>query len=116
MRQNETAKQYTEAERLLRQRFNSHNVAIKPLMRTAKNPPTAIIDMMIEPEELDLVQQAFKGFPKMNDFPGVKKELRYIIMGPEALRVARTVLDDLIYGKWRGFVDDWERLYADHHA
>lgn len=60
---------------------------------------------VIEPDDIEILEQGFRG---RVGYSYAKHKPNFSIEGIDALRVARLVLDDLIWGPWRAIVDNWE--------
>lgn len=103
MRANATAK-WTEVELFIRSRYKQGKVSIKPIKQFKR--ATVSVHISLD-DDIQLILDTYKtAIIGLGQYS--RSGMDILIRDKEALGLARGALDDLIYGGWRGFVDEWE--------
>lgn len=108
MPRKETAREYNEAENLIRHLLVTGYVAFFP----PTTPKDALIVVTGEHEEIELLKKHFHGrygYSFRRNLPNLS------IQRLDALKVGKEVLYDILYPKNRDIVDQWETNLGPHN-
>lgn len=115
MPRSETVREYTEAEQMLRQRViigNNINLTLKPQEKYG-----LILSINVPIDDIDIYQENFKGTIGAYSTNRICKTcVQFAMVNNEALRVAKTVIYDLIRSdSWRLKLELWETANGPHN-